>query len=86
MSNDDFKARFFQWGNNLWFLHLWWTQPSIFFEIRYIDEHKNGYIKRLSDAVSIPSISALPDHRPEVVRMVHWTKDVRSDCLQIYLH
>ena len=43
---------------------------------RYIDEHQKDYVQRLSDAVAIPSVSAWPEHRPEVVRMVHWTKAV----------
>jgi len=43
---------------------------------KYIDEHQKDYIQRLSDAVSIPSVSAWPDHRPEVVRMVQWTKSL----------
>ena len=41
---------------------------------RYIDDHQEDYIQRLSDAVSIPSVSAWPGHRSEVVRMVGWTK------------
>lgn len=41
---------------------------------KFIDDHQSDYIQRLSDAVSIPSVSAWPEHRPEVVRMVHWTK------------
>lgn len=41
---------------------------------QYIDEHQNEYVQRLSEAVSIPSVSAWPEHRPEVVRMVQWTK------------
>ena len=41
---------------------------------QYIDEHQKDYVQRLSEAVSIPSVSAWPEHRPEVVRMVQWTK------------
>ncbi|CAF3310833.1 unnamed protein product [Rotaria socialis] len=41
---------------------------------KYLDDHQKDYIQRLSDAVSIPSVSAWPEHRPEVVRMVEWTK------------
>lgn len=43
---------------------------------KFIDEHQKDYIQRLSDAVSIPSVSAWPDHRNEVVRMVQWTKSL----------
>ncbi|CAF3650884.1 unnamed protein product [Rotaria sp. Silwood1] len=43
---------------------------------RHFDDHKKDYIQRLSDAVSIPSVSAWPDNRPEVVRMVQWTKSL----------
>ncbi|CAF1618151.1 unnamed protein product [Adineta ricciae] len=41
---------------------------------KYLDDHQKDYIQRLSDAVAIPSVSAWPDHRPEVFRMVQWTK------------
>ena len=30
---------------------------------------------RLRDAVAIKSVSAWPTHRPEVIRMINWTKD-----------
>jgi nonspecific dipeptidase len=43
---------------------------------KYIDDHQKEYIQRLSDAVSIPSVSAWPDHRHEVIRMVQWTKSL----------
>ncbi|CAF3775310.1 unnamed protein product [Rotaria sp. Silwood1] len=43
---------------------------------KHFDDHKKDYIQRLSDAVSIPSVSAWPDNRPEVVRMVQWTKSL----------
>jgi nonspecific dipeptidase len=43
---------------------------------QYIDDHEKDYIERLSHAVSIPSVSAWPEHRPEVVRMVQWTKSL----------
>lgn len=43
----------------------------------YVDQHKDRYVARLSDAVSIASVSGEPERRGEVVRMVEWTKDVR---------
>ncbi|CAF0746204.1 unnamed protein product [Rotaria sordida] len=43
---------------------------------KYFDDHQKDYIQRLGDAVRIPSVSAWPDHRSEVVRMVEWTKSL----------
>lgn len=43
---------------------------------RYVDEHANDFIGRLKEAVAIKSVSAWPDARPEVVKMVEWTKKV----------
>ncbi|CAF0937262.1 unnamed protein product [Didymodactylos carnosus] len=42
----------------------------------HIDDNKSKYIQRLSDAVSIPSVSSWPDYRHEVVRMAEWTRDL----------
>jgi len=42
---------------------------------KFIDEHKNDYIKNLSDAVAIQSVSAAPEKRPEITKMVKWTED-----------
>ncbi|SEI31963.1 YALIA101S02e06194g1_1 [Yarrowia lipolytica] len=44
-----------------------------FFET--VDSLKPEFIQRLSDAVAIPSVSADAEHRPEVVKMAHWTVD-----------
>ncbi|XP_062512918.1 cytosolic non-specific dipeptidase-like [Corticium candelabrum] len=41
----------------------------------YIDGHQEVYIGRLKDAVAIKSVSAWPDHRPEVVRMIDYAVD-----------
>ncbi|KAH0947724.1 hypothetical protein HN011_009282 [Eciton burchellii] len=41
---------------------------------RYIDEHKQDYINNLKEAVAIKSVSAWPDHRNEVVKMIKWTE------------
>jgi len=45
----------------------------IFF-YRYIDEHKQDYINNLKEAVAIKSVSAWPDHRNEVVKMIKWAE------------
>lgn len=37
---------------------------------RYIDEHKQEYINNLKEAVAIKSVSAWPDHRDEIVKMM----------------
>lgn len=39
---------------------------------RYIDEHKQEYIKNLEEAVAIKSVSAWPDQRTEIVKMMKW--------------
>ncbi|KAG5362858.1 Cys-Gly metallodipeptidase DUG1 [Yarrowia sp. B02] len=44
-----------------------------FFET--VDSLKPEFIQRLADAVAIPSVSADAEHRPEVVKMAHWTVD-----------
>jgi nonspecific dipeptidase len=40
----------------------------------YVDAHKSTWVDRLSEAVAIKSISAEAAMRPEVIRMMHWTK------------
>ncbi|VDM48962.1 unnamed protein product [Toxocara canis] len=46
-----------------------------------IDEHAKKYVDRLRDAVAIPSVSAEPEHRKDVQRMMEWTKKARFQCL-----
>ncbi|KAK3592564.1 hypothetical protein CHS0354_000893 [Potamilus streckersoni] len=41
---------------------------------QHIDANKEKYIQRLSDAVAIKSVSAWPQVRQEINRMVEWTK------------
>ncbi|VDM43046.1 unnamed protein product [Toxocara canis] len=41
---------------------------------REIDANKQRFIERLREAVAIPSVSADPAHRPDVVRMVEFAK------------
>jgi len=43
---------------------------------RKIEENEAKYIKRLADTVAIKSVSAWPENRPDVKRMVEWTKAV----------
>jgi len=38
----------------------------------YIDEHKQKFIKNLSDAVAIKSVSSWPETRPEIFKMMKW--------------
>lgn len=40
----------------------------------YIDAHKVEYINNLREAVAIKSVSAWPDHRNEIIKMVKWTE------------
>ncbi|XP_060068837.1 cytosolic non-specific dipeptidase-like [Ylistrum balloti] len=42
----------------------------------YIDEHQGDYIERLKEAVAIKSVSAWPENRDDVKRMVCWTKEL----------
>ncbi|GMI15744.1 hypothetical protein TrLO_g10274 [Triparma laevis f. longispina] len=42
---------------------------------KYIDYREEIYVNRLREAVAIKSVSAWPDHRNEVIRMLEWTKD-----------
>ncbi|CAG2211020.1 CNDP2 [Mytilus edulis] len=39
-----------------------------------IDAKQEKYIKRLADTVAIKSVSAWPETRPEIVKMVKWTQ------------
>lgn len=41
---------------------------------RYIDEHKQEYINNLKEAVAIKSVSAWPDHRNDVIKMMKWAE------------
>ncbi|XP_035672400.1 cytosolic non-specific dipeptidase-like isoform X2 [Branchiostoma floridae] len=45
----------------------------------YIDDHQEEYVKRLSDVVAIKSVSAWPEVRGEVIRMVkHTAKELEA--------
>ncbi|XP_077968652.1 cytosolic non-specific dipeptidase-like [Styela clava] len=41
----------------------------------YIDEHQEVYVKRLAETVAIQSVSAWPEKRPEITKMVHYVAD-----------
>jgi nonspecific dipeptidase len=41
---------------------------------KYIDDHQESYVDALREAVAIKSVSAWPDARPEVKKMVEWTQ------------
>ncbi|XP_055374696.1 cytosolic non-specific dipeptidase [Condylostylus longicornis] len=41
----------------------------------YVEQHKAEYIEALREVCSIKSVSAWPDHRSEVQKMVQWTSD-----------
>lgn len=40
----------------------------------YVDENEKKFVETLSQAVSIKSVSADPDLRSEVVKMVQWAE------------
>jgi len=40
----------------------------------YVDEHEKTFVKTLSEAVSIKSVSADPDLRNEVIKMMKWAE------------
>jgi hypothetical protein len=44
----------------------------------FVEGRTGVYVDRLREAVAIKSVSAWADHRPEVLRMINWTK-VRGD-------
>ena len=44
---------------------------------RYVDQKQDSYVKLLEEAVAIKSVSAWPETRPEIRRMVLWVKQVR---------
>jgi len=42
----------------------------------HVDANVPLYISRLAEAVAIPSVSSdLPNHLPDIIRMIDWTKD-----------
>ena len=45
---------------------------------RYIDEHQDLYVQRLREAVAIQSVSAWPEKRGEIVKMVKHVAEVST--------
>ncbi|KAJ9127814.1 hypothetical protein QFC24_000097 [Naganishia onofrii] len=43
--------------------------------LKFIDDNQDAFIKRLGEAVAIPSVSGDPVHRPDVHRMAEWLSD-----------
>jgi acetylornithine deacetylase/succinyl-diaminopimelate desuccinylase-like protein len=43
--------------------------------VDYINVHRDRYIDELKQYLAIPSISALPEHQPDVRRAAEWTAD-----------
>lgn len=42
---------------------------------KHVDDNQEKYIKRLAEVVAIPSVSAWPEKRPEIVRVCNWVAD-----------
>lgn len=53
------------------------------FNLRYIDDHKDEFIKNLSDVVAIKSVSAQPENRNDIITMIKWMKAVIKNILTI---
>lgn len=49
------------------------SNKCIFFQ-SYVDEHEKTFVETLSEAVSIKSVSADPDLRNEVIKMMKWAE------------
>lgn len=42
---------------------------------KYIEENQDHYVKRLSEAIAIPSVSVSYEHRSDVIRMGKWIEN-----------
>lgn len=42
---------------------------------KFIESREELYVDRLREAVAIESVSAWPDHRDDIVKMMEWTRD-----------
>ncbi|XP_022649269.1 cytosolic non-specific dipeptidase-like [Varroa jacobsoni] len=56
------------------------TASGIDVVIGYLDAHQKEYIDRLAEVVAIKSVSAWPEFRPDVIKMVNWMKTKLEDC------
>lgn len=50
---------------------------QVVFFSRYIDQHKQDFINNLKEAVAIKSVSAWPDTRNEIIKMMKWVAKVK---------
>jgi len=48
--------------------------PSLAKIMKDIEANAEHFIERLREAVAIPSVSSEPEHRPDVIKMMHWGK------------
>ncbi|CAG0898011.1 unnamed protein product, partial [Cyprideis torosa] len=55
-------------------LELRKAEDNVYFllGIRYVEEHKADFIQNLKEAVAIQSVSAWPQKRPEIKKMLEW--------------
>ena len=42
---------------------------------RYLADHEDQHLEQLKEFLRIPSVSALPDHQPDVLRAAEWVAD-----------
>ena len=53
----------------------------------YVEKNEATFVERLREAVEIPSVSADPEYRPDVLRMIDWTEKQMTalgiECQQI---
>jgi len=43
---------------------------------KHVDDNQEKYIKRLAEMVAMPSVSAWPEKRQEIVKVCNWTAEV----------
>jgi hypothetical protein len=48
---------------------------------RHVDDNKDKYIQRLKELVEIPSVSAWPEKRPEIVKVCKIVANVSNKYL-----
>lgn len=59
----------------LWCVDIYEVHLIFFIANRHVDANKTRYIETLREAVAIKSVSAWPNTRNEVQRMVDWTAE-----------
>jgi nonspecific dipeptidase len=50
------------------------NNPNLAIINKYVDDNADKFVKRLKEAVAIPSVSAWPQNRKNIIEMVEWTK------------